>query len=487
MDQRSRTPATATAIIVSAWVTDERARAGRGARLSSTSASSTTRTTSTAIRAERQQSIDGRERRQPRAARPTAGKRQGQERRAGHGPRAARRLLREQRRPLHLDRGQRPRRVTYTEPNGDQLSYTGPTLTAEWYDAAGNRMGGGNLDDLHRPRRQPRLLPVPLPGLPDRQQGRRRPRSRHRSRSRPPTATSTRSPPRSGSPRTRPSYASDFLQRLQHALLRRAGGATRRCATSPPSSRTSPRSIELPEKTTGYQRKAQTMLGYQRDASLRSRSTPYVRLDASNLPVAGAAPTTAQQPRTVVLTSKDWATWAATAHRRSSSTPARRTTRRSASRSPATRSRVNLGHQRHRRDHEHRRAGHRRDQRPPGRPRRSSPRRKYRTNTRRRRRRGRARCLAAQRPAARPGDRPARPADPVHAADRQGARRLQGRRVPLLPGARQRDRDLGRLPRDRGAPRAQLRDRSRDHGARRQPGHLHRPADQRRRRDPLAV
>ena len=39
----------------------------------------------------------------------------------------------------------------------------------------GQADGRGQPDDLHRHRRQPRLLPVPLPGLPDRQQGRRRP------------------------------------------------------------------------------------------------------------------------------------------------------------------------------------------------------------------------------------------------------------------------------------------------------------------------
>jgi hypothetical protein len=54
---------------------------------------------------------------------------------------------------------------------------------------------------------------------------------------------------------------------------------------------------ELPEKTLGYQRKAQTMLGYNATA-------PYVTFDASNRPVAGAAPNTANQGRTVVLTSK---------------------------------------------------------------------------------------------------------------------------------------------------------------------------------------
>src|SRR5215213_1232964 len=43
--------------------------------------------------------------------------------------------------------------------------------------------------------------------------------------------------------------------------------------------------IKLPEPTTGYQRKAQTMLGY-------NATTPYVTFDANNLPVAGAAPST---------------------------------------------------------------------------------------------------------------------------------------------------------------------------------------------------
>ena len=36
--------------------------------------------------------------------------------------------------------------ITCTNPTaGTGCSYTGPVLTAEWYDAAGNRMGGGNL------------------------------------------------------------------------------------------------------------------------------------------------------------------------------------------------------------------------------------------------------------------------------------------------------------------------------------------------------
>jgi hypothetical protein len=50
--------------------------------------------------------------------------------------------------------------------------------------------------------------------------------------------------------------------------------------------------IKLPEKTTGYQRKAQTMLGYTNATGTGPTATvPYVRFDANNLPVAGASPT----------------------------------------------------------------------------------------------------------------------------------------------------------------------------------------------------
>ena len=69
--------------------------------------------------------------------------------------------------------------------------------------------------------------------------------------------------------------------------------------------------------------------------------------------------------------------------------------------------------------------------------------------------------------------------------DRQGGQRHQGRRLPVLPGARRRDRHLGRLPGDDVAPGEQLRDRRRDDVARRQPRHLHPAAHQRRRRHAL--
>ena len=49
--------------------------------------------------------------------------------------------------------------------------------------------------------------------------------------------------------------------------------------------------IKLPEPTTGYQRKAQTMLGYTNATGTGPTATvAYVRFDANNLPVAGTSP-----------------------------------------------------------------------------------------------------------------------------------------------------------------------------------------------------
>ena len=65
--------------------------------------------------------------------------------------------------------------------------------------------------------------------------------------------------------------------------------------------------IKLPEQTTGYQRKAQTMLGYTNTTGNGPTATVgYVRFDASSLPVAGSSPSTSQQGGTVVLTSKSF-------------------------------------------------------------------------------------------------------------------------------------------------------------------------------------
>ena len=50
--------------------------------------------------------------------------------------------------------------------------------------------------------------------------------------------------------------------------------------------------IKLPEQTRGYQRKAadDARLHERERAPGRTRRSPYVRFDANNLPLAGAAP-----------------------------------------------------------------------------------------------------------------------------------------------------------------------------------------------------
>ena len=69
--------------------------------------------------------------------------------------------------------------------------------------------------------------------------------------------------------------------------------------------------------------------------------------------------------------------------------------------------------------------------------------------------------------------RPARAVRVLGDADRQAARRLEGRRLPVLPAARPRVGDAADVPGDGRAAAAQLRDRPGDARARRQPRHLH--------------
>ena len=258
--------------------------------------------------------------------------------------------------------------------------------------------------------------------------------------------------------RTRPSRP----PRLRPASSRTTTTRKRRTEDARPRHR-------VPEHLRGHQaagaRRAATSAGRRRCSATRTRRapgrprpSPYVRFDANNLPVAGSSPTTrpAGQHGRPDLEEHG---------------PPGRQQPRGADRRPGGRGQPGAERQPHRQRDPHQPGDQRPAARSRARRRRSSPRS---TPTRRSRtwspRRRGARTtgagvvqpgarLAAERPAARAGDGPARPAGPVHAAHRQAARRLQGRRVPLLPGARQRDRDLGRLPRDRGAPRAQLRDR----------------------------
>ena len=115
---------------------------------------------------------------------------------------AAGRVLREQRRQVHLDRGQRRRRDLHRHqrqhlqrPDAD-----GRVLRRRGQPPRHRPLPAGRL---HRHRRQPGLLPVPLGPDPLRQQGRQHAPAAPRSRSRPTTATSTPWPRRNGSRRTR--------------------------------------------------------------------------------------------------------------------------------------------------------------------------------------------------------------------------------------------------------------------------------------------
>ena len=121
-----------------------------------------------------------------RRAAPTAAQSQGASAASRGTVRAQRaRLLREQRRPLPLDRGQHvDGPITCTGANGTSALHRPDAAWPSGSTPHGNRLGERQPRRLHRHRRQPGLLPVPLPGLPARQQGRRRRRTRRTIRSR---------------------------------------------------------------------------------------------------------------------------------------------------------------------------------------------------------------------------------------------------------------------------------------------------------------
>ena len=171
-----------------------------------------------------------------------------------------------------------------------------PLVVAEWYDAAGNRIGGGNLgvyyDDGLNPDYYQYHFAVFRVG--DKGDGAVRPASIKVAAPNGDVDTLdvrewiAQNPPQPG-----PTFLKGFLTHYNDS--QEAYKKMRDLAAEFPNIA---QSYELPEKTLGYQRKAQTMLGYNATA-------PYVTFDANNLPVAGANPTTAPlQARTVVLTSK---------------------------------------------------------------------------------------------------------------------------------------------------------------------------------------
>ena len=243
-------------IIVSAWVDDEQLKRRSRARLRERRRRPQQGELRRDPRREPRQQ-DGGDRREE-GALGERGRPQGRQRRSRVDPRAARRLLREQRRQVPLDRGQRRRRHLHRRrperlqrPDRD-----GRVVRRGRQQARRGRPGR---------RTRTRTSPRTTTSTTTRSSGSAtratpRPRSR-RSRSPPATATSTRSPPRNGSRRTRrrtpPTFKSGFVTRYYDSPD--AYAKVRALAAEFPNIA----SVEdLPEKTWGYQRPAATMLGY---------------------------------------------------------------------------------------------------------------------------------------------------------------------------------------------------------------------------------
>jgi hypothetical protein len=191
--------------------------------------------------------------------------------------------------------------VTYTGANGN--IYNGPTLVASWYDAAGNKMGEGVLDDYTDTDVNPDYYQYHYGVFRIGDKGDSTPKvaSIKIASSNGDTDTLAAkewvsdNPPPIG-----PAFKSGFVNRYYDSPD--AIQKIKDLAAEFPNITTL---TELPNKTWGYQRPAATMLGYvNTTTNAPNATTPYVRFDDNNLPVAGSAPTTAQQPSTVVITSK---------------------------------------------------------------------------------------------------------------------------------------------------------------------------------------
>jgi hypothetical protein len=170
-----------------------------------------------------------------------------------------------------------------------------PLIVAEWYDAAGNRIGGGNLGvyrdtDVNPDYYQYHFSVFRIGNKGD---GLPLPASVKLAAPNGDVDTiPTREWIAASPPGPAPGFLSGFVTHYNDS--QEAYKKMRDLAAEFPNIS---EAVKLPEQTRGYQRRAQTMLGY-------NATTPYVTFDANSLPVAGAAPTGDNQRRTVVLTSK---------------------------------------------------------------------------------------------------------------------------------------------------------------------------------------
>jgi hypothetical protein len=182
--------------------------------------------------------------------------------------------------------------VTCDEPF--DCNYTGPPIAAEWYDAAGNRLGGGNLVASLDPGVDPNYYQYHFQvfRVGNKGDGGALPATIKVASSNGDFDTLAVREWIAQNPPGLPSgFLSGFVTHYNDS--QEAYQKMRDLAAEFPNIA---QVYELPEKTRGYQRKAQTMLGYS--------TSSYVTFDANNRPVAGAGPSQANQGRTVVLTSK---------------------------------------------------------------------------------------------------------------------------------------------------------------------------------------
>jgi hypothetical protein len=169
-----------------------------------------------------------------------------------------------------------------------------PVVAAEWYDAAGNRLGGANLGVWYDDRLSPDYYQYHFSvfRVGNKGDGGALPAKIKVAASNGDVDTlDVREWIAANPPPPGPGFLKGFVTHYNDS--QEAYQKMRDLAAEFPNIS---KVYELPEKTRGYQRKAQTMLGY-------NATTPYITFNAGNQPVAGANPSGANAPRTVVLTS----------------------------------------------------------------------------------------------------------------------------------------------------------------------------------------